>query len=49
MSDTSKGLSYADAGVNIDEGDRLVDAIKPLVKSTRRAGADGSIGGFGGD
>lgn len=48
MSDTSKGLSYADAGVNIDEGDRLVDAIKPLVKSTRRAGADGSIGGFGG-
>jgi len=48
MSDTSKGLSYADAGVNIDEGDRLVDAIKPLVKSTRRPGADGSIGGFGG-
>jgi phosphoribosylformylglycinamidine cyclo-ligase len=48
MSDTNKGLSYADAGVNIDEGDRLVDAIKPLVKATRRAGADGSIGGFGG-
>ncbi|RKQ70959.1 phosphoribosylformylglycinamidine cyclo-ligase [Litorimonas taeanensis] len=48
MSDKSSGLSYADAGVNIDEGDRLVDAIKPLVKSTRRAGADGSIGGFGG-
>jgi phosphoribosylformylglycinamidine cyclo-ligase len=48
MSDKQAGLSYSDAGVNIDEGDRLVDAIKPLIKSTRRAGADGSIGGFGG-
>ena len=48
MSDTKPGLSYSDAGVNIDEGERLVDVIKPLVKSTRRAGADGSIGGFGG-
>jgi len=47
-SDKKSGLSYSDAGVNIDEGDRLVDAIKPMVKSTRRAGADGSIGGFGG-
>jgi len=47
-SDMQSGLSYSDAGVNIDEGDRLVDAIKPMVKSTRRAGADGSIGGFGG-
>lgn len=46
MSD--KGLTYADAGVDIDAGDRLVDRIKPLVKATRRAGADGSIGGFGG-
>lgn len=42
------GLSYADAGVDIDAGDRLVDRIKPLVKATRRVGADGSIGGFGG-
>ncbi len=48
MSEPKTGLSYADAGVNIDEGDRLVDAIKPLVKATRRPGADGSIGGFGG-
>lgn len=45
---SNKGLTYADAGVNIDEGDRLVDRIKPLVKATRRIGADGSIGGFGG-
>lgn len=43
-----KGLSYSDAGVNIDEGDRLVDAIKPLAKSTRRPGADAALGGFGG-
>ena len=47
MSD-EKGLSYADAGVSIDAGDALVDRIKPMVKSTRRKGADGTIGGFGG-
>ncbi|MEL6946075.1 MAG: phosphoribosylformylglycinamidine cyclo-ligase [Pseudomonadota bacterium] len=41
-------LSYADAGVSIDAGNALVDAIKPLVAATRRAGADCSIGGFGG-
>ena len=45
---SEKGLTYADAGVDIDKGDRLVDRIKPLVKATRREGADGSIGGFGG-
>ena len=45
---SKNGLTYADAGVNIDEGDRLVDLIKPLAKATRRLGADGSIGGFGG-
>jgi len=43
-----KGLTYADAGVDIDAGDRLVDRIKPMVKATQRLGADGSIGGFGG-
>ena len=47
-SDQTGGLSYADAGVSIDAGDALVDRIKPMVKSTRRAGADGTIGGFGG-
>lgn len=42
------GLTYRDAGVDIDEGNALVDAIKPLVRATRRAGADADIGGFGG-
>lgn len=42
------GLSYADAGVDIDAGNLLVEKIKPLVKSTRRVGADSDIGGFGG-
>ena len=41
-------LTYADAGVDIDAGNALVDAIKPLAKSTRRAGSDTEIGGFGG-
>ncbi len=45
---SSNGLTYRDAGVDIDAGDALVDAIKPLAASTRRAGADGSLGGFGG-
>lgn len=43
-----KGLSYRDAGVDIDAGNRLVDLIKPLVKATARPGADAEIGGFGG-
>lgn len=43
-----KGMTYADAGVDIDAGNAMVRAIKPLVKSTRRPGADGEIGGFGG-
>ena len=48
MTGTEKGLSYRDAGVDIDAGNRLVDLIKPLVKATRRPGADAEIGGFGG-
>ncbi|MEM9684959.1 MAG: phosphoribosylformylglycinamidine cyclo-ligase, partial [Pseudomonadota bacterium] len=42
------GLTYADAGVDIDAGNRLVDAIKPLALSTARPGADAALGGFGG-
>ena len=41
-------MTYRDAGVDIDAGHDLVDAIKPLVASTKRPGADGSLGGFGG-
>ncbi|MCJ8310950.1 MAG: phosphoribosylformylglycinamidine cyclo-ligase [Hyphomicrobiales bacterium] len=48
MSTNNPPLSYADAGVSIDSGNALVDAIKPLIAATRRPGADGSIGGFGG-
>ncbi len=44
----SNGLTYRDAGVDIDAGNALVDRIKPLVRSTRRSGADAEIGGFGG-
>lgn len=42
------GLTYRDAGVDIDAGNALVERIKPLVKATRRIGADAEIGGFGG-
>ncbi|MER0238179.1 phosphoribosylformylglycinamidine cyclo-ligase [Fulvimarina sp. MAC8] len=41
-------LTYRDAGVDIDAGNDLVQRIKPHVRSTRRTGADGEIGGFGG-
>jgi phosphoribosylformylglycinamidine cyclo-ligase len=44
----SNGLSYKQAGVDIDAGNALVEAIKPAVRSTRRTGADAEIGGFGG-
>lgn len=41
-------LTYADAGVNIDAGNLMVEKIKPIVRSTRRSGSDTEIGGFGG-
>ncbi len=47
MSERPNGLTYAQAGVDIDAGAALVDRIKPLAKATRRPGADGSLGGFG--
>jgi phosphoribosylformylglycinamidine cyclo-ligase len=42
------GMTYREAGVDIDAGNRLVEAIKPLVKSTHRDGVLGGLGGFGG-
>ena len=45
---SNTSLTYADAGVDIDAGNALVQAIKPLVKSTARPGSDTEIGGFGG-
>src|SRR5687768_8004186 len=48
MSSTSNvSLSYRDAGVDMDAGDALVEAIKPFAKRTLREGVMGGIGGFG--
>jgi phosphoribosylformylglycinamidine cyclo-ligase len=47
MPERRNGLTYAEAGVDIDAGNALVEAIKPLARATRRPGADGSLGGFG--
>jgi phosphoribosylformylglycinamidine cyclo-ligase len=41
------GLNYRGAGVDIDAGEALVEAIKPLARATARAGTLGSLGGFG--
>jgi len=40
-------LTYKEAGVDIDAGEDLVSAIKPLARATARSGADGALGGFG--
>jgi phosphoribosylaminoimidazole synthetase len=45
---TRRPVGYADAGVDVDAGNLLVEAIKPLVRETRRPGADAELGGFGG-
>ena len=47
MPDRENGLTYAQAGVDIDAGNALVEAIKPLARATRRPGADAALGGFG--
>jgi len=43
----SPALSYRDAGVDIDAGNRLVDRIKPHARRTLRPGVLGGLGGFG--
>lgn len=47
MTESKQSMSYKDAGVDIDAGDALVEAIKPLARSTSREGCVGGIGGFG--
>ena len=45
---SAKSVTYKDAGVDIDAGNRLVEKIKPAVIATHRPGVLGSLGGFGG-
>lgn len=47
MSDGKNGITYADAGVDIDAGNALVDRIKPAAKRTKRSGVMAGLGGFG--
>ncbi|WP_299844084.1 phosphoribosylformylglycinamidine cyclo-ligase [uncultured Roseovarius sp.] len=47
MSDGKNGVTYADAGVDIDAGNALVDRIKPAAKRTTRSGVMAGLGGFG--
>ncbi len=44
---SGSGLTYRAAGVDIDAGEALVEAIKPLARATSRAGVMGGLGGFG--
>ena len=46
--DKPEPITYRASGVDIDAGNALVHAIKPLVKATRRSGSDADLGGFGG-
>ncbi|MCH2038057.1 MAG: phosphoribosylformylglycinamidine cyclo-ligase [Rickettsiales bacterium] len=48
MTSSSTKSTYAQAGVDIEAGNSLVERIKPIVKTTKRVGADTDIGGFGG-
>ena len=48
MTEKKRGLTYAQAGVDIDAGNRMIELIKPLVRATARPGAYAEIGGFGG-
>ncbi|MEP1766038.1 MAG: phosphoribosylformylglycinamidine cyclo-ligase [Sulfitobacter sp.] len=47
MTDQKNGITYADAGVDIDAGNTLVERIKPAAKRTTRSGVMSGLGGFG--
>lgn len=47
MTTNTQSISYKDAGVDIDAGNALVDAIKPIAKATTRPEVPASLGGFG--
>ncbi len=47
MTDKNSALTYADAGVDIDAGNALVERIKPAASSTKRPGVMDGLGGFG--
>ena len=47
MTEPKTGITYADAGVDIDAGNTLVERIKPAAKATTRSGVMGGLGGFG--
>ncbi len=47
MTEGKNGITYADAGVDIDAGNALVDRIKPAAKRTNRTGVMSGLGGFG--
>jgi phosphoribosylformylglycinamidine cyclo-ligase len=47
MTDNKNGITYADAGVDIDAGNALVERIKPAAKRTARPGVMSGLGGFG--
>ena len=47
MTNGKSGITYSDAGVDIDAGNALVERIKPAAKRTNRPGVMSGLGGFG--